>query len=92
MAVTYINHLYFQAIVRLSFGSMSMDVIKLSKQKLDQQLKNEIHENLKTVIEIMKGEINILHQDMEECKERIQTIEDNHIPPHIRGKCDIVIG
>lgn len=61
-----------------------MDVIKLSKQKLDQQLRNEIFES-------MKVEINIIHQDMEECRERIQTIEDTHIPPNIRRKCDIVI-
>ncbi|CAC5366555.1 unnamed protein product [Mytilus coruscus] len=68
------------AIVRLSCGSLSADVIKLSKQKLDQQFKNAIFEDLKIVIESIKDEINIIHQDMEKCRERIQKIEDIHIP------------
>lgn len=85
------KHLHFQAIDRLSLGSLKADVIKISEQKLDQQLKNEIFENLKKGIESMKDEINIIHQDMKECTERIQTIEDTHIPPNIRRKCEYIV-
>lgn len=69
---------------------MKAEVIKLSEHKLDQQLKNDFFENLKKCIKSMKGEINTIHQDMKECRERIQTIEDTHIPPNIRRKCEYI--
>lgn len=84
------KHLHFQAICRLSLGSLKAHVNKLADQKLDQQLRNEKFENLKKGIEIMKSEISILHQDMEECREKILTIEDTHIPPNIRRKYEYI--
>ncbi|VDH98267.1 Hypothetical predicted protein [Mytilus galloprovincialis] len=80
-----------QAIIRLSCGTLSADVSNLLHRKLDQQLQKEIFENLQREIENNKGEINILHQDLFECREaivqhqeRIQKIEDDQIPSNIR--------
>lgn len=70
----------------------------LLHRKLDQKLQKEIFENLQREIENNKGEINILHQDLFECREaivqhqeRIQKIEDDQIPSNIRRMCSIVL-
>lgn len=83
----------FQAIFRLSRGTLSGEILNLSQRKLDQQAKNEISEKIRTDLIAMKDDINLLHHDIYESKrniathhERLKKMENIHIPTNVRRK------
>lgn len=83
----------FQAVIRLSCRTLSLEINNLSKRKLDQQAKNEKFENMKRNLIAMKDDMNRLNHDISECKgvivthhERLMKMENSHIPSNVKGK------
>ena len=83
----------YQAINRLSKGSLSTGVVSMRTKKFDKCIKNKMEEDIRKELKEIREEFMELNQKVTECstaiadnRKKIYGINDRHIPLNIRSK------
>ena len=91
MDITFWIYSYpYQAINRLSKGSLSTDVESMRTKSFDKCIKNEMEEDIRKEQKKMREDIIELQQQVAENTQEIHNINTRHIPLNIRSKLIVI--